>query len=156
KRIRSLVEKKGVQPPVLVEEYTSPGEIVRKDKRWQEAMRKRGLKDDQFADVELESWAAGFVDRPDLKGARLIRTIPFLRGKSSNHYSRVIEGVIALVNMTKGEVVEVLDVENVPIPTESSDYFDPKQIGTLRAALKPLEIRQPKGANFTSHGNEVR
>ena len=156
KTIRSLVECKGVQPPVLVEEYTRVGEIVRKDKRWQEAMRKRGLKDEQFDQVALDTWAAGFVDGPDLKGARLIRTIAYLRGNSSNHYPRVIEGVIALVNMNKEEVVEVLDVEEVPIPTESLDYFDPKQIGPLRAALKPLEIKQPEGANFTLQGNEVR
>lgn len=156
KTIRSLVECKGVQPPVLVEEYTRAGEIVRKDKRWQEAMRKRGLKDEQFDQVALETWAAGFVDSPDLKGARLIRTIAYLRGNSSNPYPRVIEGVIALVNMNKEEVVEVLDVEEVPIPTESLDYFDLKQIGPLRAALKPLEIKQPEGANFTLQGNEVR
>ena len=50
----------------------------------------------------------------------------------------------------------MLDVEEVPISTESLDYFDLKQIGPLRAALKPLEIKQPEGANFTLQGNEVR
>ena len=47
-------------------------------------MRKRGLKDEQFDQVALDTWAAGFVDGPDLKGARLIRTIAYLRGNSSN------------------------------------------------------------------------
>lgn len=156
KKIRSLTERPGAQPAVLVVEYELAGEIVRKDKRWQAAMRKRGLTDEQFDDVVLDPWAAGYIDRPELKGKRLIRTPCYYRGKSNNPYPRVIEGVVALVNITDEEVVEVLDLENIPIPAQSLDYFDAKQIGQLREPLKPLEIKQPNGANFTLQGNEIR
>jgi primary-amine oxidase len=154
KKILSFDERKGVQPPILVEEYTHAAEIVRADKRWQEAMRKRGLKDEHFKDVALDTWAAGFV--PGRKGQRLIRTIANHRGESANHYSRVIEGVIALVDMTEEKVVEVLDPETIPIPTESFDYFDPRKIGPLREKLRPLQFKQPQGADFVLQGNEVR
>jgi primary-amine oxidase len=154
KKLLSLEERKGVQPPVLVEEYRSAAAIARGDKRWQAAMRARGLKDEQFNEVMLDTWAAGFV--PGREGRRLIRVIAYHRGKSDNPYPHVIEGVIALVDMTKGEVVDVLDAENVPIPGGKFDYFDPKQIGPLRDQLKPLRVLQPEGADFALHGNEVR
>jgi primary-amine oxidase len=154
--IRSLAQRMDVQPQVLMADFSRAGEIIRKDMRWQQALRKRGLKDEQFAQVTLDTWAAGFVDRPDLKGARLLRAVGYLRGDSSNAYLRVIEGVVALVNMTKEEVVEVLDADNVPIATEALDFFDPKQVGPMRAPLRPLEINQPRGASFTLRGNLVR
>jgi primary-amine oxidase len=154
KKLLSFDERPGVQPPVLVEEYTSAAQIVRRDQRWQEAMRKRGLQDEQFQEVALDTWAAGFV--PGREGQRLIRAVAYHRGQSANPFPRVIEGVIALVNMTEAKVVEVLDAENIPIPTESLDYFVPQQIGPLREQLKPLQVQQPQGTNFTLHGNEVR
>jgi primary-amine oxidase len=153
-KILSFDERKGVQPSVLLEEYTSAAEIVRKDKRWQEAMRKRGLKDEQFKDVALNIWATGLV--PGCEGQRMVRAVANYRGKSSNPFSRPIEGVIALVNMTQEKVVEVLDAENIPIPSVSLDYFVSEQIGPLREKLKALLVKQPQGANFELHGNEVR
>ena len=35
----------GVQPSVMLEEFLAAEDIVRKDPRWQEAMRKRGIED---------------------------------------------------------------------------------------------------------------
>jgi primary-amine oxidase len=154
KKILALDERPGVQPQVLGEEYFSATALIRKDSRWQAAMRKRGLTEAQFNEVFLDTWAAGFV--PGREGQRLLRAIAYHRGKSRNPYHQVIEGVIALVDMTRGEVVEVLDDDNVPIPGGKYDYFDPEQIGPLREQLKPLQVVQPQGANFELRGNEVR
>jgi primary-amine oxidase len=152
----SLVERKGAQALVRGEEFDKAIALIRADKRWRQAMRNRKLNDQEIDKIQLDGGAVGFTDRPDLKGARLLQFCAFQRGDATNPYPRVIEGVLALVNMTKEEVVEVQDLENVPIPPASLDYFDPKQIGPLRAPLRPLEIKQPQGANFALRGNEVR
>ena len=158
KKVHSWEEKKGVQPLVLPDECDQAGKIVRADpkKRWHQAMRKRGLKATELDDIHLDTWAPGYVDRPDLKGARLLRVLSYVRGKNNNPYPRIIEGVVALVNMTRGEVVEVTDEPIVPIPPTALDFFDPTAIGGLRPALPPLEIRLPQGASFELSGQEVR
>ncbi len=165
KRLRSLTEIHGVQPNAFVEEYFTGAELVRKDPRWQQAMQRRGLRNEQLAHVVIDTWVAGYVDRPELKGMRLMRAISYLRGPeqgertNGNAYPRVIEGVIALVNMTKGEVVEVLDEKDdknvVPIPAKEVDFFNHEYVGKLRDAPKPLEIVQPLGVNFALRGHEV-
>jgi primary-amine oxidase len=154
RKILSFAERPDVHPPVLVEEYTSAAEIVRQDRTWQAAMRKRGLTDEQFREVALDTWAAGYV--PGRERQRLIRVIAYHRGEAANQYPRVIEGVMALVDMTAGKVVEVLDEDHIPIPAKGLDFYVEQQIGPLRDRLKPFPVRQPEGADFTLHGNEIR
>ena len=70
-------------------------------------------------------WAAGYV--PGREGQRLVRAVAYHRGESVHPYSRVIEGVIALVDMAEEKVIEVLDAENIPVLTESIDFLDSRR-----------------------------
>jgi primary-amine oxidase len=143
-----------MQSPVIFEEFLRGEEIVRHDKRWQKAMRKRGLTDDQFPDISVDCWSAGFV--PGREGQRLMRAISYLRGETDNHIPRVIEGVIALVDITNESVVELTDSGVVPVPPESLDVFNPRKDVARRPKLKPLRTELPDGANFSLDGHEVR
>jgi primary-amine oxidase len=141
----------GVQPLVFFGEYETVQKIVKADKRWQEAMRKRGITD--FDKVAVDGWAAGELD-PRFTG-RLLRGLTFLKGDSVNYYGRPIEGVTVLVNMNTQKVVELIDTGVVPIAKHSQD-FDEKSIGKQRQQPKPLSIRQPQGVSFQVNGHEVR
>lgn len=140
----------GVQPAVMFEEYDAIPLLVRADPRWQEAMKKRGIHD--FEKVQIDTWAAGGADP---KGRRLLRALSYYRGTNRNAYGRPIEGVVALVDMNRRQVVEVTDQGVVPVPPASQD-FDPKSVGAQRPAPAPLEVRQPLGPGFQISGQEIR
>jgi primary-amine oxidase len=150
KKILSWREMPGVQPLIFNEEYEVLPELVKADPRWQAAMRKRGIKD--FEKVAVDGWAIGQVE-PKFTG-RLMRGLSYFKGDGANYYGRPIEGVVALVDMTKRVVVDVSDSGVVPYAKNGQD-FDEKSIGKLREKPKPLVITQPEGASYQLNGQEI-
>lgn len=146
-------EEKNAQPMVLLEEYEKLPQIVKKDPRWQEAMKKRGITD--FSKVQVDTWAAGHLINKDFDdGRRLLRGISYLKEKDMNFYGRPIEGVIVLVDMNAEKVVEVVDTGVVPL-AEKSEQFDRKSNMPLRKDLKPLRITEPQGVSYRKNANEI-
>jgi primary-amine oxidase len=150
--IKTWKQVEGVQPSVVIEEYVTVPELVKADVRWQEAMRRRGITN--FDNVKIDAWAPGHLgDRAD--GSRIVRAIFFYHETAdSNWYSRPIEGVVALINLTKKTVIDVTDTGVIPVSKDRGS-FDQKSVGRLRTAPRPLAIVQPKGASFELQGHDV-
>lgn len=144
----------GIQPPILVEEFTIAKDAVKADRRWREAVRKRGI--DDFDKVQIDPWSAGDwpVDGVD-PSRRLLRAACYYRDQpTDNGYAKPIENVIAIVDLNAGEVVDVIDGEVVPVPEVDGNY-DEASVGSIRADLKPLDIIQLDGPSFSIDGNLV-
>jgi primary-amine oxidase len=155
KGLASWRDVPGVQPAVLIEEFDSPKEIVRKDPRFVEAMKKRGITD--LENVQIDTWAAGLLS-PDERGTglRLLRALFYYRGPNGkNPYYRPIEGVVATVDLAGERVLDLIDTGVVPVVKESGE-LDEGSLGPLRRDLRPLEIVQSRGRSFEIHGHEVR
>src|ERR1700728_90742 len=60
--VREWRELEGVQPAGMLEGFLATEEAVRKDPRWQEAVRKRGITD--FDMARIDTWSVGYW-RPD-------------------------------------------------------------------------------------------
>ncbi|BCL37553.1 primary-amine oxidase [Nostoc sp. MS1] len=152
-KIVSWQEKPNVQPAIFNAEYRLARQVVTSDPRWQEAMKKRGIKD--FDKVVVSCWGAGILSQEEeATGSRLCRTLLFYSGESWNHYGSPIEGVIATVDLNKGKVTNFIDQGIVPISKENWDY-DLQSLGKLLAPPKFLQILQPKGKSFQIKGNEI-
>jgi Cu2+-containing amine oxidase len=93
----------GVQPLIFAEEYAKLSELVKRDARWQAAMRRRGISD--FEKVSVDGWAVGEVDSRFT--GRLMRALSYLKEDFANYYGRPVEGVVAIVNMNTHQVVDV-------------------------------------------------
>ena len=63
--------------------------------------------------------------------------------------------MIALVDLGRGEVLDVVDHGEVPIPAGRGRYQS-ADTEPWRDGLKPIEIAQPEGPSFTIDGNVVR
>src|SRR3982075_2371458 len=75
--VLSWVERTGIQPPIMFEEFLTSEEVVRNDPRWQEAMRKRGVTD--FQNVMIDPWSLGYNGPEDAAdNGRLIPPITFV------------------------------------------------------------------------------
>lgn len=157
----TLVE--GVQPPIMVEEFESCEAIVVADPRWQEAMRRRGVED--FSLAMVDPWASSWTGPEDDPSARRIaRPLTWMRAAPGEHgYARPVEGLIVVVDLDAGVVVDVTDHGVVPFPTQPGNYEEPwvSQPGNVpaydgpRTDVTPIEITQPEGPSFTVDGHAV-
>jgi len=117
-----------VQPMQLIVERDQAAKLVKKNPTWQEAVKKRGITD--FSNVFCELWCPGEISvGHEANGARLMRVVSYARGLP-------IEGVLAVVDMNAGKVVDVQDLGVVTLPTNVSTDFVPAEEKTGREAAR--------------------
>jgi primary-amine oxidase len=107
--------------------------------------------------VYFELWAGGPA-QPDRPGARLGRVLCYERSDGGSGFFRPIPDLMIIVDLNKYEVLDVIDRAGpvVPVAHNPDNFFDPKQVGQLRQAPRPLEVVQPQGSSFPVDGHEVR
>ena len=163
REVVSFVEVPGVQAPIMAEEFVSCEAIVVADPRWQEAMRRRGVED--FSLAMVDPWASSWTGPDDDPSAhRIMRPLTWVRSAPGEHgYARPVEGLVVLVDLDAGEVVDVQDTGVVPFPPKAGNYeepwvFDPDNVPAVegyRNDVKPIAITQPEGPSFTVDGHAV-
>src|SRR5215469_6216977 len=144
----------GVQPTIMLDEFFECEQAVKASPEFQEALRKRGITN--FDLLMVDPWSAGnYHGTEEEKTLRLSRALSWVRSDpNGNGYAHPIEGLIAVVDLNKMEVVRVEDYGVVPLPPTAGNYT-PEAVGQLRTDLKPIEITQPEGPSFTVTGHEV-
>jgi primary-amine oxidase len=143
----------GAQGAIMVSEIEEAEQAVREDPRFLAAIRRRGI--DDIDKVQIDPWPPGNFGFDHERGLRLSRVVAFARDHLyDNGYAHPIEGLVALVDLNRMEVLQVDDHEVVPIPPEPG-MFDASAVQSYRDDLKPLEIVQPHGPSFTVDGHEV-
>ena len=163
-RTISWNEVPGVQPAIMAEEFVIVEEVVKKDPRFVEALRKRGVIDMDL--VMCDAWPLGYNGpEDDANKGRFCQPIFWVRtDPGDNGYARPIEGVIVRFDLDLMQVVEVEDHGVTPIFERAGNYTaeritDPGNFPHFpegpRADLKTLEIKQPDGPSFTIDGHHI-
>ena len=143
-----------VRPPLQMEESILVLAALHDHPEWNAALDRRGIVDRSL--VQIDPWPAGTFGLGHEEGRRITRCLAYLReSKEDNGYARPLEGLLAFVDMGRGEVLEVVDLGVVPFPSEHGSYY-PEHNGPMRTGLRPLEIIQPEGPSFEVDGNLVR
>ena len=153
-RFESLTE--GLQPPIMLDEFVECEAAVKRSPEFRAALAKRGITDVEM--VMVDPWSAGMygTEPPSDKGKRLSRALCWVRSEAhDNGYARPLEGVVAVVDLAKMEVLRIEDYGVVPLPPTSSNWAR-EYISKTRSGLKPIAISQPDGPSFTVEGHEVR
>ena len=140
----------GLQPAIVPEEYPEVERMIKAEPRVPGRARAP-------RDRPISTWSASTRSRP-ARGRPPVRgPTPLPRCRlgpaypDGNPYARPIEGVFGLVDLQRGEVLEVDDHGVVPLPTATASTA-PRGVGPMRDDLKPLEIDQPEGPSFTVDG----
>jgi primary-amine oxidase len=143
----------GVQPSILLGEFFEFEPLVKAHPDFQEAMRRRGITDMDC--VMVESSTSGNYGAQEEQTRRIMRGLVWLRPHPrDNSYAYPVEGVQAIVDLHKMEVIRIEDNGIIPVPPEAGNYT-PDAVGPLRADLKPLEISQAEGPSFSVDGHAV-
>jgi Cu2+-containing amine oxidase len=141
------------QPGFVLDEFFECEAAVKASPEFQAALLKRGITDLDL--VMVDPWSAGNYDPSAEQGLRLSRALSWVRSSpTDNGYARPIEGVIAVIDLNKMEVLRVEDYGVVPLPPQAGNYA-PEFVNNYRQDLKPLEIVQPEGASFQVNGHEI-
>ena len=152
-KVDSVTEVKERQSSILFEEFLGASEVVKKDPRWRAAMARRGIT--SFDNIICAPLTVGPVIDEKYRGLRLLKVPCFDKtGAVNNVYGRPIEGLLAIVDVRKGAVVDVVDEGVVPIPTAiPSEAYDAAT--STRKPIKPVQIVSPQGPNYTIDGSVI-
>ncbi|HME10630.1 MAG TPA: primary-amine oxidase, partial [Bryobacteraceae bacterium] len=145
----------GIQPSIMLDEFSECEETVRRSPLFQEALKKRGVTDADL--VMVEPWSAGMygTELPEEQGLRRMRALCFVRSEpKDNGYARPIDSMVIVVDLYKMEVVRIEEYDIAPLPPEPGNWAR-EYIPNMRKDLKPVDIVQPEGPSFTVRGNQV-
>lgn len=151
----------GAHSAMTTEEWHGVGPVVKRDRRWRQAMRKRGILD--FDLVQIDPWGASPELAPD--NQRVAWALTYVRATSSgNAYAHPVDGLTAVVDLDRMEVVDVTDYEVRPLPQVPGEYIPEQLLGestnrprfdALRNDVKRIEISQPDGPSFRADRHRV-
>jgi len=145
-------EAENAEAGILLEEIIGSTELVASNAEFQQALAKRGIED--FSQVYCPPLTASYFGIEEEEGKRLLKTPCFdLRG-TYNPYAKPIEGLYAVVDLNRREVVEVIDEGVVPIP-EGAAQFDEDSVGEVRQKLYPIVQKQERQANYAIDGHWI-
>src|ERR1700722_9021751 len=146
----------GVQPSIMLDEFSECEEAVRRSPLFHAALRKRGVTDADL--VMVEPWSAGMygTELPEDGGLRRMRALCFVRSEpKDNGYARPIESIVMVLDLYKMEVIRIEEYGIVPLPPENGNWAR-EYLPNVRKDLKPLDIAQPEGPSFIVEGNQVQ
>lgn len=153
-KVLSWTPRPGVRPRILIDDILLVGEVARADPRFRDALARRGITDIDL--VQVDPWSAGNYGLPDEEGRRLSHTFCWLRtGPHDNAYAHPIEGLCAVIDLDRAEVLRIDDHGIADIPMQNRNYAA-RFRDTFRDDIRALEIIQAAGPSFSVEGQEVR
>jgi primary-amine oxidase len=151
--ILSTVHVPAARPMIQLEKFLAIEAIVRDDPAFAAACARRGITD--MTTVCVDPWSAGSFGIHGEEDGYLSHTFCWLRlRENENFYAHPIEGLNAVVDIHKGEVIRVDDYGVMPIPMTEVNY-EAQFRSDFRAPLKPLDVVQPEGPSFVLDGHAI-
>ncbi len=152
KKIESYTELKKYQAPVSEAEMHSYDDVLKKDQRIIDALKKRCITDLRLVNCYVTP--AGHVDLPEQTEGRRIGWGGCTYSANAKYgWDREIPGIFFVVDMNEKKIARFSDYGAVPIPSSSSIYD--ADGGPAFPATKPLLASQPEGPSFTIRDGEV-
>ena len=143
------------QAPITPDEFVEVEIACKMSTLVADALRKRGLDLSDRNLVCVDPWSAGYFGDDENPQNRVARATFYLRKEVDDmQYAHPIEGLTALVDLYRKEVIKIEDAGVTAVPQTQRNY-DRRFIKKFRDDLKPLEIRQPEGPSFKVNGWEV-
>jgi primary-amine oxidase len=144
-------ERPDVQAPVDRGEFHALEEVIKKDPRVIEALKKRGITD--LAPVSCFADPFSYFALPELEGHRIM-----MGGCANTHgvyygWSRDIEGLQIKVDAAEKKVLQVIDEGITPVSQAPVNYMDLETAPI--AGTTPISVSQPLGPSFRVKGTEV-
>ena len=153
KKVTHWMQVEGVQPGILLSEWTEAQAITQADQGWQKAMTKRGITQADYEKLMCVPLSAGYYGLPEEEGRRLFKVNCFDGRDTENFWGRPLEGVTAVVDIDAGRVIKLVDTGVQPMPQSPAGYTEAEV--TQKPAPKPLSWVEKKGHDYELDGQMV-
>ncbi len=153
--VESVQEIKGSgQPMVLFTEFMGALEGALGHPDMAAGLEKRGLKPE---DVFCLPLTAGNFMTPEYDNSRLMKVPCYQNPTGSNFYAKPIEGLFALFDIGKQEVIKVVDTGAIPLPKDAWGYTEEEvaERVPLRPESNRVKLVQEGGPNYKVDGSHV-
>jgi primary-amine oxidase len=150
-KLASWKERPDVQAPVTVAEFREMDEIMKKDPRVIEALKKRGITD--LNPIMCFADPFSYFALPELANHRIMMGACADGHGAYQSWSREIEGLQIKVDPTEKKVLEVFDEGITPVSKTPVNYQD--IVTSPRSGTTPIDVSQPLGPSFRLNGTEV-
>jgi len=148
-KVVSVTPKAGAQPMIMDFEWLRARDALIADSRFKDAIAKRKL---NAADVFCTPNSAGAFPGDGLDGKRVLKVPCFTSTNAPSPYAgRPIEGLMGIVDVDSGAVLDVIDNGEVAMPAMPDGWGD--SLPKPGPAMKPVAITAPNGTNITLDGN---
>lgn len=144
-------ELKDAQAPFLASEVQATGDVIKKDPRVIEALKKRGIAD--LRTVQCAAIPVAYRAIPEQATQRIgFGSCSQTRGVYHG-WGRSIEGLTFQVDMVAKKVLKVVDTDLSPVPSGDTSYEEIPE--NSRPHTTPIATSQPMGPGYRIDKGEV-
>ncbi|MEM8694108.1 MAG: primary-amine oxidase [Pseudomonadota bacterium] len=141
-------------PMIAPVEFMEIENAVKADPRFIAACKRRGI--DDLSLVTVDPWSAGNFGIEEEQGRRISHVFCWVRNEENDHqYAHPIDGLNATADINTGEILDVRDEGDIPIPRGEWNY-DRRYQKVVREDLRPIDVVQPEGVSFTLEGHRLK
>lgn len=152
KKVIRWDELKDAQAPFLQSEVRATGDVIKKDPRVIEALKRRGITD--LRTVQCGASPVAYRAIPEQAAQRIgFGSCTQTRGVYHG-WGRSIEGLTFQFDMTAKKVLKVVDTDLSPVPSGDTNYEEIPE--TSRPHTTPIATSQPMGPGYRIDNGEVQ
>uniref|UniRef100_UPI0025855D4E copper amine oxidase n=1 Tax=Pseudomonas sp. TaxID=306 RepID=UPI0025855D4E len=142
----------GAHGMVLLDDFSAVQSIIESSGEYAQALKTRGIND--VKKVVTTPLTVGYFDGKDglAQDKRLLKVVSYLDVGDGNYWAHPIENLVAVVDLEQKKVIKIEDAGVIPVPMKPTPY-DGR--GRKATTVKPLEIIEPEGKNYTISGNSI-
>lgn len=142
----------GAHGMVLLDDFGTVQSAIEASPEYAQALAKRGISD--VKKVVATPLTVGYFDGKDglAQDKRLLKIVSYLNTGDGNYWAHPIEGLVAIVDLEQKKLIKIEDGGVIPVPMKPTPYDGRGRKGV---AVKPLEITEPEGKNYTITGNSI-
>lgn len=150
--LQSWQPVEGAHGMVLLDDFATVQAAIEASPEYALALAKRGI--DDVKKVVATPLTVGYFDGKDglAQDKRLLKIVSYLNTGDGNYWSHPIEGLVAVVDLEQKKLIKIEDGGVIPVPMKPTPYDGRGRTGV---AVKPLEITEPEGKNYTITGNSI-
>lgn len=153
KKVVSWTPIEGAHGMVLLDDFGTVQNIINESSEFAEVLKKHGITDTKK--VITTPLTVGYFDGKDglEHDARLLKVVSYLDVGDGNYWAHPIENLVAVVDLEQKKIIKIEEGPVVPVPLAARSYDGRDRVA---ADIKPLNIVEPEGKNYTITGDTVR
>jgi len=152
KKVVSWAAIKDAHGMVLLDDFMTVQSIVTSSPEFAQALKKHGV--DDPSKVVTTPLTVGYFDGKDglRQEDRLLKVVSYLDVGDGNYWAHPIENLVAVVDLEQKKIQKIEEGPVVPVPLTPRPYDGRDRVAP---SLKPLNIVEPEGKNYTITGDMV-